>query len=325
MDDNIRLQQMISGIEGAYQNQLALQQREEQQKEQLQQVEGQGGILGLFEAKKALLKKFKDKVSEKIEEGAKKINDKVNDKIDEVSSRAQEALEQPREAVQQIAERVQPEAPGIAGDIEMQEMGAPVVQGLSHIREGDSLADIARNPDKFNEFVKDVESPDTEQLFSSMGKDMNNDEHIEEVRNSIRDIVDSPEGARQEALAEEMNNKVPFPRGATAEQPQEFVSPEITGGLRGDSTIARMGAGRTAGEATGEGSGEEAGEAVGEAVGEGAGEVAGEAVGTAISAIPGLDLLAPIVFLGTAIASIFGHKKTPKAPVVHNFSAQFGA
>lgn len=370
MEDNIRLQQMINGLEGAYQNQLTLQQMQEQGKEQLKQVEEGGGVLGLFEAKKALLKKFKDKVSEKVEEGVNKVKQKIQDKVDEVGEKvqskideigqkAQDAFEQPQQALKEVAQKAFPEQ---EGDIEMSNLAAgeqaeaPVVENLSHIQEGDSMADIVRDGDKFNEFVKEVKSPDTEELFKSAGKDITNDEHIEEVRGTLKNIVDNPQGGRQEAIAEELNNKVPFPKSGEApaqvaqeaeqEATQQFISPEITGALRGDTTIARALSG--AKEAVTSGAKEVAETGAKEAVATGAKEVAEtgakqvaeaggkEAIaegaetglasaGEAVSAIPGLDLLAPIFFIGTALASIFGHKKTPDAPVIHNFSSQFGA
>jgi gas vesicle protein len=362
MEDLLKYQQMLSGAEQAYQGQLESFEQQEEKKKGIKTVEQQGGLLGLFEGKKRLIDLVKKKLNTKIDDLTEKAKEKIAELKDKALDTAQKVKDRAQEVKENVIEQVQ--------EATQPEEIAPVVEGLQHIREGDTMAEVINDSNKFNEYVKGVDDPINDYLFTSMNRDITNDTHIEEMRNTLKGILDNPQDEDQEYLAQGFRDNILYPRqeAIQAEQ-QEFISPEITGGLRGDSTIARalrepsgqigqevqlqapdvptgqigeevQNIGQQAGEIA-ETTGDivrqgvsEAGEAVsqigksvgkeiGESVGEGLGEeLAGE---SSLLAVPGVgEILAPLAFIGSAVAAIFGHKKQPRGPVMSGVSSQFG-
>lgn len=321
-----------------------------QEKAGLKQAEQQGGVMGLFKVKELVAGKVKEILKKKFEEGVEKAKGKVEELKDK-------ALDKAKEVKKDVMDKAQEVKNDVMGQVqEATEQTPQYIEDLEHIKDGDTMADVINDSDKFNEYIQNTgNTPEITDLFSRINGEVGNDEDTEQLRTTLKDILDNPEDENQQAVGQTFRETVLFPKREAqqvAEQ-QEFISPEITGAMRGDTTLARtLGLGKqpqeiemqdlstigqteiqqaneaigkiatketeeTTGKAIGETVGEEAGEEVG---GEVAGEIAGESV---LSAIPGLDLLAPVVMLGSALSALFGHKKHELQTPQFNPSFQF--
>lgn len=267
-----------------------------------------------------------------ISEGvSEEVTSRLSSVVEDVNTRINPIVQQVREAV--IPEQV--------GDIELSNLSSlgqqisPLVEGAQYIRQGDTMADVINDSNKFTEFVQRTDDQTKDYLFTSTNRDMTSPTDIEEVRTGLKGMLDNPLNEDQEYLAQGFRENVLYPRqeAIQAEQ-QEFISPEITGGLRGDTTIARALQMRqqptettaettTAETTTAEATTAEAttGEVVGEIAGETAAETGLETAGAAVESIPILgQILGPILQVagaGLALGLAARNKHKEIMPVIN--------
>lgn len=192
---------------------------------------------------------FKDKANELLDQAKEKINTKLQEVGETIKEKVQQGLGQVKEAVQE-------QIPELPGDIELSnisnlvpgignvEQPARIVEDFTHIREDDSMADIVGDANKFSEYVKGVEDPETSSLFRIYGKNPDSDADIEDVRTSLKGMLENPADETEAGIAESLRGNIPFPAEDVSIVPDismpQLVSPEITGALRGDTTLARV-------------------------------------------------------------------------------------
>lgn len=251
---------ILSQAESAQQLADQLAQKKDQTKDLLKESEDTAGVFGIKSGIEKIVEQTKQTLRNKIKSATNDLKDKVKNKLDEAKSDIKERILGKDEPEEKPVEE-----PRIA-------------EGYSNINESDSIQDIINDPEKFTEYSNEAGDETLNGLYNQLGYNKDVPEDIENMRNILKDIIDNPQSDAEKQMSEQMKSIQPLKQEVKQEaKPEEqqieesevdygfdttglpneleladlsnsshpYISllgqpAELTGGLRGDSTLARV-------------------------------------------------------------------------------------
>jgi hypothetical protein len=165
MDDLIKYQQMLAGVQQAYSEQL--QELQDPRKEGRIQAEEGGGVMGLFTVKQKIIDAFKNRINKKVEDLTQQAKDKAQEFVEGAKDKAEEVAGQ----IQERAQGAIDEARGAVQGLQEQagEALGQVQQGVEGIAQqaGQALGQVRQVSRSF----KPLSNDDYEQITSQVKAD----------------------------------------------------------------------------------------------------------------------------------------------------------